>query len=324
MSDEYLPAILAGGVLLDDAAVIRNAIGVYSIVQTDALLAAKQNNLGATVDVSGNVSLPNSLTVADNVTADQLSLRTPQGDVVPITVDNDVGIVLQVNGQDLATNASLLSQIATRQPLDADLTAIAALSTTAFGRSLLTQADEATTRTTIGAIGGSLGATANRVLVTSGTGGATAQSCPVTIDGSGNVTFGGTVDFGGQRRVASDFGVFTLDSGNTNDFRDFRGRRYWFGLSGVAIGDASGGVVQINNGTAGTLRDLSLRNLTASGTVNVGGGFNLASRTKAAVLASSPATNAGRFQLSDSGLVGREVYPDGTNWRYASDDSMVT
>ncbi len=61
-----------------------------------------------------------------------------------------------------------------------------------------------------------------------------------------------------------------------------------------------------------------------NGGLTVSGGLNLAPRTKAAVLASSPATNAGRFQLSDSGLVGREVYPDGTNWRYASDDSIVT
>jgi hypothetical protein len=37
------------------------------------------------------------------------------------------------------------------QPLDSDLTAIAALATTSFGRSLLTQADAAATRTTIGA-----------------------------------------------------------------------------------------------------------------------------------------------------------------------------
>jgi hypothetical protein len=36
------------------------------------------------------------------------------------------------------------------QPLDSDLTAIAALSTTSFGRALLTQADAAATRTTLG------------------------------------------------------------------------------------------------------------------------------------------------------------------------------
>ena len=35
---------------------------------------------------------------------------------------------------------------------------------------------------------------------------------------------------------------------------------------------SSAGVVEINNGTVGTLRDLSLRNITASGTLTVGGG----------------------------------------------------
>lgn len=53
-------------------------------------------------------------------------------------------------------------------------------------------------------------------------------------------------------------------------------------------------------------------------------GLVYASRTKAAVLASSVAVNSGRFQLSDSGLVGRCVYPDGTNWRYEHDNSIVT
>ena len=37
------------------------------------------------------------------------------------------------------------------QPLDADLTSIAALTTTSFGRSLLTQADAAAARTALGA-----------------------------------------------------------------------------------------------------------------------------------------------------------------------------
>ena len=46
---------------------------------------------------------------------------------------------------------SAATAAATYQPLDSDLTSIAALVTTAFGRSLLTQADAAATRTTIGA-----------------------------------------------------------------------------------------------------------------------------------------------------------------------------
>lgn len=49
------------------------------------------------------------------------------------------------------STAQVDSLLAAYQPLDADLTAIAALTTTSFGRSLLTQADAAAVRTTIGA-----------------------------------------------------------------------------------------------------------------------------------------------------------------------------
>ena len=49
-----------------------------------------------------------------------------------------------------AAAAAQAAAIAASQPLDADLTSIAALTTTAYGRSLLTGADAATTRTTLG------------------------------------------------------------------------------------------------------------------------------------------------------------------------------
>jgi hypothetical protein len=49
-----------------------------------------------------------------------------------------------------AAAAAQAAAIAASQPLDSDLTAIAALSTTSFGRSLLTQADAAAARTTLG------------------------------------------------------------------------------------------------------------------------------------------------------------------------------
>ena len=49
------------------------------------------------------------------------------------------------------TSTQVDALLANYQPLDADLTAIAALTTTSFGRSLLTQADAAATRTTIDA-----------------------------------------------------------------------------------------------------------------------------------------------------------------------------
>jgi hypothetical protein len=54
-------------------------------------------------------------------------------------------------GYGISDSITAAAAAAAYQPLDSDLTAIAALTTTSFGRSLLTQADAAATRTTIGA-----------------------------------------------------------------------------------------------------------------------------------------------------------------------------
>lgn len=64
----------------------------------------------------------------------------------------DVGLGNVDNTADTAKPVSTAQQTALdgKQPLDSDLTAIAALTTTAFGRSLLTQADAAAGRTTLG------------------------------------------------------------------------------------------------------------------------------------------------------------------------------
>jgi hypothetical protein len=97
--------------------------------------------------------------------------------------------------------------------------------------------------------------------------GGTGTAASPTFTGMTMPTNTGVVDFGLQRRLSTNFGVFEIDSGNTNDFRDFRGRRMLFGLSGVAIGDGSSGVAQINNGTSGTFRDLKLRNMESTGTL---------------------------------------------------------
>jgi len=68
-----------------------------------------------------------------------------------------VGSGLTLSGTTLSSSVDLSGYATTAavaagyQPLDSDLTAIAALSTTTFGRSLLTQADAASTLSTIGA-----------------------------------------------------------------------------------------------------------------------------------------------------------------------------
>ena len=85
--------------------------------------------------------------------ADAAAQRTTLGlgDSATRSVGTTAGTVAA--GDDSRITGALQASTAatTYQPLDSDLTAIAALSTTSFGRSLLTQADAAAARTTLGA-----------------------------------------------------------------------------------------------------------------------------------------------------------------------------
>jgi len=59
--------------------------------------------------------------------------------------------------------------------------------------------------------------------------------------------------------------------------------------------------------------------------ITLSGAANLAPLTKAALLALTPtAATAGRWRVTDATPASREAYPDGTNWRYTSDDTVVT
>jgi acyl-CoA thioesterase-1 len=58
--------------------------------------------------------------------------------------------------------------------------------------------------------------------------------------------------------------------------------------------------------------------LVASGSVSVG------PITKSALLALTPSATAGEYRITDSTPSQRRAYPDGTNWRYADDDSLVS
>ncbi|MBG6116800.1 acid phosphatase family membrane protein YuiD [Sphingobium sp. JAI105] len=71
-------------------------------------------------------------------------------DSAPGTLDtlNELAAAL---GDDANFATTMTTALAGKQPLDADLTAIAALVTTSFGRALLTMADAAATRLAIGA-----------------------------------------------------------------------------------------------------------------------------------------------------------------------------
>lgn len=92
------------------------------------------------------------------VDADDYSLRTRDADGNEITFTPSVAVAAAAEVD--------------YQPLDADLTAIAALTTTAFGRSFLTQADAAAVKTLLGIVAGipTTGGTVTGNLTRSGAG----------------------------------------------------------------------------------------------------------------------------------------------------------
>lgn len=91
----------------------------------------------------------------------------------------------------VATKLSPADIGVTVQGYDADLAAIAALSTLPFGRSLLTQVDAAAVRATIGAGTSSTSGTVTSITGSGGTTGLTLTGGPITT--SGTLTLGGTL-----------------------------------------------------------------------------------------------------------------------------------
>jgi hypothetical protein len=123
-------------------------LGGLSIV--NGVLTATGGGGGSGTVTSVGLSVPTGFAVAGSpITASgTLALSFAAGYSLPLTATQaswDAAAVLAAGALSAATAAS------TYQPLDSDLTSIAALTTTAFGRSLLTQADGAATRNAIGA-----------------------------------------------------------------------------------------------------------------------------------------------------------------------------
>lgn len=133
-----------------NAAALRTLAGTGTIATQDA------NN----VTVTGGSISATALTLVQSTTA----APTAEGRVEWDTDDNKLKI-----GDGAATKTFSDDSVnaATYQPLDADLTAIAALTTTAFGRALLELADAAALRTA-GGLGTIATQAANNVTITGG------------------------------------------------------------------------------------------------------------------------------------------------------------
>jgi hypothetical protein len=87
---------------------------------------------------------------ATNLNASTARTSLGIGGAAVLNVGTGAGTVAAGDDSRILGALSAATAATTYQPLDADLTSIAALTTTTFGRSLLTQADAAATRTTLG------------------------------------------------------------------------------------------------------------------------------------------------------------------------------
>lgn len=129
-----------------------------------ALLAS--NNL-SDISSASTARTNLGLAIGTNVQAYSADLTTIAG----LSPSNDDILQRKAGAWTNRTIAQLLADLglgSLYQPLDSDLTSIAALSTTTFGRSLLTQADAAATRSTLGE-GTMSTQNANAVAITGGT-----------------------------------------------------------------------------------------------------------------------------------------------------------
>ena len=101
---------------------------------------------GATVD---GTTADIAATVANSVVIGKVLTGYASEAGIVAATDTILQAIQKLNGND-STFLTQANASATYQPLDADLTSIAALTTTTYGRSLLTQADASATRSTLG------------------------------------------------------------------------------------------------------------------------------------------------------------------------------
>jgi hypothetical protein len=109
----------------------------------DATLLARANHTG-TQAISTVTGLQASLDGKDT------SLAAHEADTTSVHGIADTAALETTTGSQAKADAAQAAAIAASQPVDSDLTAIAALSTTSFGRSLLALADAAAGRTALG------------------------------------------------------------------------------------------------------------------------------------------------------------------------------
>jgi hypothetical protein len=192
------------------------------------------------------------------------------------------------------------------------------LNATAAGKSMLTAANAAAQKVLLSLGNVDNTSDANKPVSTAQ---ATADALRVPYTGaSSDVTLGsyrltaGKLTIAGSERIDQFGNIVTLFC--RMDDTSVRANVLYIG-TGLDTGATrlSAGHVEINNGTSGSQRDLSLRNLTASGLMCCG------VYTFATVPSAS--SNTGKFlRISDRSQ--KHAYSDGTNWRFFGDDAVIS
>jgi hypothetical protein len=147
--------------------------------------------------------------------------------------------------------------------------------------------------------------------------------CPVSL-GSNALTCGALTASGlvtlGAGGIRFQTGVWWTDSATAN-------RQIWMSgsTSYYVAGTSSGDLHVFRNANQADRLSVTNNGINVTGAITASGAMNIAPITKSALLLLTPtAASAGRWRVTDATPANREAYPDGTNWRYTSDDTVVT
>jgi hypothetical protein len=175
-----------------------------------------------------------------------------------------------------------------------------------------------TSHTNTAAIGFGVGATAD-------------ANFPFRALSSLNATYGFLVNNTSTGSSASSALLLESDAGQAALRQYSSAHSVWPGNTVISSPSGGNGIVLVTSGasnpiefhTNNTLR-ASISDTGATFNGSVRGRFDHEPITKSALLATTPVATLGVHRLTDSTPSQRRVYPDGTNWRYYSDDSIVS